>query len=76
MVSKNITILFTSLILCSIIFIYGCTGGGNNISTEVPKIDVHVGYDGLEFEFLDEMPPISLYEGNDFTIGLLLHNIP
>ena len=74
MVSKNITILFTSLILCSIIFIYGCTGGGNNISTEVPKIDVHVGYDGLEFEFLDEMPPISLYEGNDFTIGLLLHN--
>jgi len=68
------TICIVSLVTLLLFMTAGCSFGNSGIPQDLPKIDVHTGSEGLSVEFLDELPPSTLYENNDFRIGLLLHN--
>jgi hypothetical protein len=47
---------------------------GSDLENRPPDVDYHKGTRALEFHFLDQMPPSTLYENSDFEIWLELMN--
>lgn len=55
-------------------FFTGCSLMNNDLSAAPPDVDYHRGTQGLMMSYLENMPPPSVYEGNEFEIWLELMN--
>ncbi len=64
-------ILFFCLVI--VLISAGCMQRGADGTVEV--IDYHKGTQGLVMNFIKELPPDEIWEGNEFVIGLELRNI-
>ncbi|MBR9676229.1 hypothetical protein GOV05_04425 [Candidatus Woesearchaeota archaeon] len=71
--NKKTSILIMLLIIS--IFLSGCTLNlGFGSSKEVVVTDVYTGSNGLEFAFLENLPPNGLYAEEEFQIGIRMIN--
>lgn len=43
-------------------------------STDVKDVDIHTGYQGIVINFLQDAPPLKMYEDTNFKIALELRN--
>jgi len=53
--------------IISLLLISGCTKSSEK---EVIRTDIHTGSDGLEFDFMQNLPMSKVYSGEEFQIGL------
>jgi hypothetical protein len=64
---RKIIFIFLILILC-----LGCNKNG--VSSQITEEEFHIGNDGLLFSFMDNMPPMLVYEQENFPVSLKIEN--
>ena len=72
MLKMNKKLILTIGIL-SLLVITGCDGGKKRDS--LTDADIRKGTDGLTMEFLQNAPPLNVFEGGSFPISLKIKNI-
>ena len=60
------------VLLSVLIFVSGCLGGNSKDKT---LSDIHIGFDGINMEFIKGTPPPNTFEKSSFPIGLSIKNI-
>ena len=69
MIPSKKTILFMAILI--LLFSLGCR---RQSGIDPGVIEYHKGTDGLKMEFVKNLPPDEIIEGNEFVIGLELRN--
>jgi hypothetical protein len=64
--------LFLTL-CCLLLVLAGCSSGGGSATVEV-RDDFRTGSQGLQLEFVRNIPPDEVFENSLITIGVNLHN--
>lgn len=64
----------TIMLMALILILAGCTGINFRTKETIKLPDIREGTQGIEIEYLAEMPPYEIFEGQMFEIGFELQN--
>ena len=67
-------VFFLSLLVCGMLLLAGCSGGGFYSSKTPTKNDYRKGFGGIDMEFIPAAPPEEIPEDSLFSVGINLHN--
>ena len=58
------------VLLSGLLLIVGCIGGNKDKTLS----DIHMGFDGVNVEFIKGTPPPNIFEKSSFPVGLIIKN--
>ncbi len=61
--------VFLALFVLLVVFIAGCTGGGDTKTTKTPFCG---GVDGIEMKFVEGSPPVEVFDNNQYPFDVTL----